>query len=419
MRRLSGTEAAFAHAHTLLRGSGRLTVSFAVDGALPPELIERAVGPWVRRLPSLSLRIEDTGDDGLRFCQGAPGPYSLPPPSAVSGTDDELAEGQRLWRLWAGHDRTGSTRFRLTLHPAICDGYSTGRFVRPLLDALLGASGGQNVRGRAQPLPPDTDTLTYEGGGPCSCGGCVPSAWPRPGARRSVAPYAGHEAGPGERRAGPGGGAADPVALTLTPYESRRLRDWCGARQLTVGGFLAAVLAGPLARETGRGEVTVATALSLRRRFAERALITEPGCALGVIRVPLRPVAGDDAVVGAGAHARALCPAVRAWRPDRRGHAGIRRAVERDAVDSGVPELRVTDAGSVDTVLGPHLRRVTGFRAAAASGDGPPGAALYLSSFRGALTVALTSRGLGPGWLRAAEQALAAAVYLRPADFPG
>lgn len=418
VRGLSDAEAASAYSHALLRGSGRLTASFAVDGVLPLEQVERAVEPWIRRLPSLSLRIEDTGGAGLRFRQGAHGPCSVQASAAVDAGDDALTEGGRLWRLRVGHDRGGATRFRLTLHPAICDGYSTARFVRPLLDTLFASPGhdARQVPGHA--LPPDTDALTYEGGGgACSCGACMPSGSPRR-LRRAVTSYAEHGSYGGGRRERRGGRAGDAVTLALTAYESRRLRDWCEARQLTASGFLSTVLADALARETGRKEVTVATSVSLRRRYAERTLIAEPGCVTGAVRVPLRPGTAGDPVGRARAHAAALCAAERAWRPERRGHAGIRRSVERDATGTGVPELRVTDAGSVDTALGPHVGRMTGFRALAASGGGPPGGTLYLSSFKGALTVALTSRGLGTGWPVVAERELAEAALLRPALLP-
>ncbi|MFE2056259.1 hypothetical protein [Streptomyces sp. NPDC059446] len=421
MRGLSDTEAASAYSHALLGGSGRLTASFDVDGVVPLEQVGRAVEPWIRRLAPLSLRIEDTGGDGLRFRRGAPGPCPVQAYPAVDEGEDTLAEGGRLWRLRAGHDRGGSTRFRLTLHPAICDGYSTARYVRPLLDALFAPPGHDAGQVRGQALPPGTDALTYEGGGACTCGVCMPSGSPRR-VRRTTTPYAGHGPYGGGRRElhdGPGPGrAGDAVTLALTSYESRRLRDWCEARQLTVSGFLSAVLADALARETGCEEVTVATSVSLRRRYAERTLIAEPGCVTGTVRVPLRSGAGGDPVSRAGAHAAALCAAARAWRPDRRAHAVIRRSVEREAAGTGIPELRVTDAGSVDTALGPHTGRMTGFRAAAAPGAGQPGGTLHLSSFKGALTLALTSRGLGTGWPAVAERELAEAALLRPALLP-
>jgi len=208
------------------------------------------------------------------------------------------------------------------------------------------------------------------------------------------------------------------MTLALTPYESRRLLDWCGAGRVTVSGFLTTVLADALARETGRTEVTVATAMSLRRRYAERALIAEPGCVLGMVRARLGAGAVGDPLGRARANTAALCSAGRAWRPERRAHAGIRRAVEREAAGACGPELRVVDAGSVDTALGPHAGRVTGFRTVAARGDGRPGGSLYLSSFKGALTVALASRGLGEHWSARVERELSEAVLLRPASLP-
>lgn len=398
VRRLSDTEAAFAYAHALLRGSGRLTTTFTVNGVLAPERVERAVELWVRRLPLLSLRIEDTGGDGLWFHKGAPGPYPV---------NEQEVDGERLWRLSVARTPVGATRFSLTLHPAICDGYSVGRLVRPLLDALFGTPGSCSGE---QELPPDLDGLTYEGGGACECGVCMPSGSPRRG-RRAVTSYAGDRDGQAEEV----GRAGDVVTLALSAYATRRLRDWCGTRQLTVSGFLTTVLADALARESGRTEVTVATAVSLRRSYAERALITEQGCVLGVVRAALRAGPGGDPVGGARANAAALCAAGRAWRPERRAHAAVRRAVERAAAGEGGVELRVTDAGSVDTALGPHAGRVTGFRTVAAHGGTRLGGTLQLSSFKGALTVALA---VGGPWATVAERELTEATLLRSAPLP-
>lgn len=411
VRGLSDTEATFAYTHVLMRGSGRLTTSFTVNGAFSPERVERAVERWVRRLPLLSLRIAGTGG-GLWFRRGAPsGAHSGHAASAEA--DDVLRAGERLWRLRVGPGPAGVTRFSLTLHPAICDGYSAGRLVRPLLDALFGTPGLDAADPAEEALPPDTDELTYEGSG-CVCGLCVPGTPRR--ARRTVASYRDHGR-EGGRRAEPGGGRTDGVVtLELTPYESRRLRDWCGARQLTVSGLLTTVLVDALARETGRTEATVAMAMSLRRRYAERTLIAEPGCVLGVVRARLRAGAVGDRLGRTRANAEALCSAGRAWRPERRAHAGIRRAVEREAAGAGGPELRVADAGSVDTALGPHAGRVMGFCTVAARGAAPPGGSLYLSSFKGALTVTLASRGLGERWAAVAERELSAAVLLRSAS---
>lgn len=429
VRALSDTEATFAYAHVLLRGSGRLTTSFTVRGEFPPERVERAVRRWLARLPLLSLRIAEV-DGRLWFRQGtargrhtvvtAPAGTRGAPCVFVAPADaDDGPAGERLWRLRAERAPAGATRFRLSLHPAICDGYSVARLVRPLLDALFDTPGPQVDHG-PQELPPDTDELTYEGGGGCVCGTCVPGASRR---GRGTVSYrdepesrAGRDTdGDGGER-GPGvGRAAGAVTLALTPYESRRLREWCGAGQLTVGGFLTTVLADALARETGRTEVAVATAMSVRRRYAERTLIAEPGCVLGVVRARLGSEAGGgDAVGRARANAAALCRAGRSWRPERRAHAGIRRAVEREA-RAPEPELRVVDAGAADTVLGPHAARVTGFATAAACGSGRPGGALYLSSYRGALTVSLASQGLGERWAARAERELSDAVLLRTA----
>jgi hypothetical protein len=421
-RALSDTEATFAYTHALTGGSGRLTTSFTVHGTFPPERVERAVKRWLGRLPLLSLRIAGA-DGGLCFRPGPPtGAHGLG--TAPAGVDEEVA-GERLWRLRSGPGPAGTTRFRLTLHPAICDGYSVGRVVRPLLDALFDTPGLDAADRAAQALPPDTDELTYEGGGGCVCGMCGSGA---PGRALGVVPYRddrgdGRERGPaaggaGAHGTGHGGGRTPGgVALALTAYESRRLREWCGAGRVTVSGFLTTVLADALARETGRPEVTVASAMSLRRRYAERTLIAEPGCVLGLVRARLNAGTAGDPLGRARANAAVLCAAGRAWRPERRAHAGIRHAVERETRARG-PEVRVVDAGSVDTALGPHAARITGLCTVAARGEGRPGSSLYLSSFKGALTVALSSRGLGESWAARAERELSEAVLLRPVFAP-
>lgn len=136
---------------------------------------------------------------------------------------------------------------------------------------------------------------------------------------------------------------------------------------------------------------------------------------LGTVRARLGAGEAGDPLSRARANAAELCLAGRAWRPERRAHTGIRRAVEREARALG-PELRVVDAGSVDTVLGPHAARVTGFRTVAARGAGRPGSSLYLSSFKGALTASLTSQGLGERWVARAERELSEAALLRTAS---
>ncbi|MFE1838248.1 hypothetical protein [Streptomyces sviceus] len=430
-RGLSDTEATFAYTHALMRGSGRLTTSFTVQGTFPPERVERAVRRWLGRLPLLSLRITGA-DDGLRFRPGATaGAHSLL--TAPAGTDDTVAAddtvagddmvaGERLWRLRAGPGPSGTTRFRLTLHPAICDGHSVGRLVRPLLDALFDTPGLDAADRAVEALPPDTDELTYEGGGGCVCGVCgrVPGAGRGHGDGRRTRDVTPGVETPGVVAPGavmPDGLMPGVVTLALTPYESRRLREWCGAGQVTVSGFLTTVLADALARETGRTEVTVATAMSLRRRYAERTLIAEPGCVLGLVKARLSAGATGDVLGRARANAAVLCSAGRAWRPERRAHAGIRHAVEREARARG-PEVRVVDAGSVDTALGPHAARITGLCTVAARGSGRPGGSLYLSTFKGALTVALSSRGLGESWTARVERELSEAVLLRPALSP-
>ncbi|MEG8276569.1 hypothetical protein [Streptomyces sp. AHA2] len=401
VRRLSDTEALFAHAHALT-GAGRITTSFTVDGRFPPDRVERAVRRWAGRLPLLSLRIAGTGDE-LCFRSPATGHA---PGDTVPGPGD----GERLWGLRVGHGPSGATRFTLSLHPAIGDAHSAGRLVRLLLDALLGTPHTGSAGPDREALPPDTDDLTYEAGNGCACGGCGSPA-PAP-ARRTAHPGAGRpyaqEEGRGEGAVS-GGRADGAVTLALTARESRRLRDWCAQRRVTVGGYLTTVLADALARETGRSEVTVATAMSLRRRYAERALITEPGCVQTLVATRLRAGTRGEPLRWARAHAAALCSARRAWRPARCGHAAVRRAVERAAL-SRAPELRLVDAGCFDTVLGAHAARVTALHTVTGHGGGAPGGSLCLSTFKGGLTLALSPRGPGERWAALAERELRAAV---------
>ncbi|MGW1719118.1 hypothetical protein [Streptomyces sp. NPDC002156] len=382
VRRLSDTEATFAYTHALMGGNTQLTTEFTVNAAFSPERVERAVELWLRRLPLLSLRIAEL-DGSLWFRRETP---EAPSP-----------EG-RLWRLRVGHGPAAATRFAFTCHHAICDGYSTGHLVRAFLDGLFGIPGGDGFRPGADPLPPDIDELTY------ASGDMRPPRTPQ--ARRSPCSYSARLTA----------SAGSPVTFTLTPRESRRLRNWCRARELTVGGLLATGLADSLARETGREEVTVSTAVSLRRRYAERSLITEPGCVLGLVRTPARTgtgTGGNDQVDRARENAAALRSAAHAWRPARRAHARIRQSVEREAAGGGAPEIRVTDIGSVDAALGSHTARLTEFRTVAARGDAPAGGTLHLSSFMGALTVALSTGSKGPARLAAAaERAVREAVLL-------
>ncbi|WP_449488264.1 hypothetical protein [Streptomyces purpurascens] len=122
VRRLSDTEATFAYTHALMGGRGGLTTSFTMNGVFSPERVEAAVELWLRRLPLLSLRIEDTGGGELWFRQGTPGPSA----------------GERLWGLRGRAGCGGGDTF--LPQPSPCD------LRRPLRRASRTAAAGRPVR---------------------------------------------------------------------------------------------------------------------------------------------------------------------------------------------------------------------------------------------------------------------------------
>ncbi|MFD8656787.1 hypothetical protein, partial [Streptomyces mirabilis] len=84
---------------------------------------------------------------------------------------------------------------------------------------------------------------------------------------------------------------------------------------MTVNQFFAVALADSYAEVTGRSEVNLCTAVSLRRRYEESAELPDVGCFINVIlNVPVRVVRGDPADE-ARDYAAAPARADAAWRP--------------------------------------------------------------------------------------------------------
>ncbi|WP_327323429.1 hypothetical protein OG735_13575 [Streptomyces sp. NBC_01210] len=78
-----------------------------------------------------------------------------------------------------------------------------------------------------------------------------------------------------------------------------------------------------------------------------------------------------------------------AWRPPRRDHATIRRAVEEAAAAQASPGICITNVGIVDPALGPHANRVTGYRTVVNRTGANYGVVLHLAMFKGAFAMAL------------------------------
>ncbi|MGW1964986.1 hypothetical protein ACWCPD_32640 [Streptomyces sp. NPDC001935] len=432
LRRLSGTEAACAYRHALTGGQTQTTTRLTVAAVFSPAYVEGAVARWARGFRALSLRIVEEGGslwfregpgfapDQLRqeVCTTAvPGPGRVGAGIVTSsaaddvstsgagdvlmgGVGDVLTAGGPLWRLEVGHDPAAAgTHLLLTCHPALCDGPSTARLLRALLDALLGEGpAGCGRPGYRQDPAPDADGLTYRpppppylGAGP----GPVPGPIPAP-----RAPLAFRAGGPDSPASLPGtrlpshlrpargavGTVAAPVGasgvapITLTARQSARLTAWCGRHRITAGEFFAAALADSCARAVGQEEVALLTAVSLRRRYAESVRVSEVGCFVNVVRATVR--AGDGGALAD--HARAYGLAVRAadaaWHPARQDHARIRRAVEAETAAGGGLGFRVTQEGCADTALGHHAALVTRY-ATIPYGTVPYEPALYGTEF--------------------------------------
>lgn len=349
VRELSDGEAAFAYTHALMRGTTQVTTQLTVRDDITPERLRGAVEQWAGELPLLGLRIEEHADT-LWFARG-PGVLpdqvrhtTLTSPDSPDGVlrrelNEVLATGGPLWRLHAVRDpRAGATHLYFTRNHAISDGHSTGAVLRALLDTLFpsGDPGPYDVRR----LPPDADGLTYRA--PAVQGFSQPPS--------ERIPFAEHR--PWEER------GADFVPCPLTRPESLALKAWCKQHGVTVNQFFAAALAESYAEVTGRAEVGMFTAVSLRQRYAG---LPDVGCFINVLRVPMRPGRGQ-LVDLAREYGTALTSADAAWRPPVRSHAAIRRAIEETAAAGSAPGICVTNVGVVDPALGPHLGRVSGYR---------------------------------------------------------
>ncbi|UYQ62631.1 hypothetical protein [Streptomyces peucetius] len=388
VRRLGDIEATFAYQHALMHGDTQATTGFTVNAEFCPEYVAQAVALWVRRFPLLSLRIGEVrgslwfqqgpGPGPGQLIQGGPAGHGSPADRLADEVNDVLPAGGGLWRLRVVHGRDpAATRFYFTVHPALSDAHSTGRLVRGLLDLLFKEAAVDGVRPAVEGLPPAADELTYVAPPPVPfdprAAGGRPGEARQPPRRRP--PWS-------ERRAG-------VVSLSLPPRESLRLNRWCAERRITPGQFLAAALARIHARRTGQEEVVLSNTVSLRGRYAERVMMPDAGCCLHEVAAALR-IGGGPTADHARAYAASLRAADAAWRPARREHARIRRAVEAEAAGGTGPDIRVTDAGSVDVALGVHAARVADFRTAVNRKATPAVGALHVSVLRGALALSLT-----------------------------
>ncbi|MFF7965050.1 hypothetical protein ACFZC3_06740 [Streptomyces sp. NPDC007903] len=376
VRELSDGEAAFAYTHALMKGTTQVTTQVTVREDIAPSRLYRAVEQWAGELPLLTLRIEEHADT-LWFAQG---PGVLPdqirhttltspdsPDDVLRRELNEVLEtGGPLWRLHAVRDpRAGVTHLYFTRNHAISDGHSTGAVIRALLDALFPSSEPSPYDVRR--LPPDADGLTYRA--PTGRGLDQPPS--------ERLPFT--ETPPWRER------GADFVPCTLTRAESLALKAWCKQQGVTVNQFFAAALADSYAEVTGRTEVAMFTAVSLRQRYAG---LPDVGCFINVLRVPMRP--GRDRLTDlAREYATALTAADAAWRPPVRSHAAIRRAVEETAAAGSAPGICLTNVGVVDPALGPHLGRVSGYRTIVNRTGANYGLVLHLGTLDGTFGPAL------------------------------
>ncbi|MFF9378242.1 hypothetical protein ACF1BB_27430 [Streptomyces griseoluteus] len=376
VRELSDGEAAFAYTHALMRGTTQVTTQVTVREDIAPARLYRAVERWAGELPLLSLRIEEHAGT-LWFARG---PGVLPEqirhstPSPPDSPDDvlrrELNEiletGGPLWRLHAVRDpRAGATHLYFTRNHAISDGHSTGAVIRALLDALFPSPEPSPYDVRR--LPPDADGLTYRA--PAGPDFVQPTS--------GRLPFAEHRPWP-ER-------GADFVPCALTRSESLALKAWCKRQGVTVNQFFAAALAESYAEATGRTEVGMFTAVSLRRRYAD---LPDVGCFINVLRVSMRPGRGRLTEL-AREYGTALTSADAAWRPPVRSHAAIRRAVGETAAAGSAPGICLTNVGVADPALGPHLGRVGGYRTIVNRTGANYGLVLHLGTLDGTFGPAL------------------------------
>ncbi|MET7891126.1 phthiocerol/phthiodiolone dimycocerosyl transferase family protein [Streptomyces mirabilis] len=411
LRRLSDVEAAFARTHALMHGTTQVTTQVTVRGDLDPQHFRRGAERWAAELPLLSLRIEER-PDGLWFTTGPgprPGQIRHDPLGAPDSPDDVLRRelndvletGGPLWRLRLVRDPdAGASHLYFTRNHAISDGHSTGAVVRALLDALFASTDGVSVHD-VRTLPPNGDALTYRPPAPPDAP--VGESVPRP----DPLPFEAHR--PWDER------AADFVPLAFTREESLALKSWCRERGVTVNQFFAVALAESYAEATGRSEVNLCTAVSLRRRYEESAELPDVGCFINILNVPVRVGRGDPAEE-ARDYAAALARADAAWRPPLRDHALIRRAVAETAAARSATGICITNVGVVDPALGPHTARVTGYRTVVNRAGANYAVVLHLGTLGGAFTTALAfgTPSTDPDTVRAVAKALRDRA-LRPA----
>ncbi|MER5429006.1 hypothetical protein [Streptomyces sp. NPDC002588] len=179
---------------------------------------------------------------------------------------------------------------------------------------------------------------------------------------------------------------------------------------MTVNQFFAAALAESFAEVTGHSEVSLFTAVSLRRRYAESPSLPDVGCFIDVLNVPLR-LDRDDLPGHARDYAAALARIDAAWRPPVREHAAIRWAVEEAAAARSAPGICITDVGVADPALGPHADPVTGYRTVVNRTGANYGVVLHLGSLGGTFRTALAFGA--PSTDRATVRAVAKALHDR------
>ncbi|MFD8009878.1 hypothetical protein [Streptomyces sp. NPDC058955] len=252
-------------------------------------------------------------------------------------------------------------------------------------------------------LPPDADGLEYR-----------PPSAPAPAAPPWTAEPA---AVPFDATARWADRAADFTPLELSARRTAELSAWCRAEGVTVHQFLGAALAESWTRVAGRADVRLLTAISLRGRYP--GPLPDVGCFIGLVGVPVVP--HPDGTTGtARRYGAALREADARWRPPRRGHAEIRRAVARAAKAAEAPGIRLTDVGVTDPALGPHADRVTGFLTVVNRTGADYGLVLHAATFGGALSLALAhgTPATDPATVRAVARELRARL-IRPGTPPG
>ncbi|MEN8655781.1 hypothetical protein ABCR94_35710 [Streptomyces sp. 21So2-11] len=162
---------------------------------------------------------------------------------------------------------------------------------------------------------------------------------------------------------------------------------------MTVTQFFAAALAesfaSGVAAAAGRSEISLFTAVSLRQRYEQSGFLPDVGCFINVVNAPVRLDCGGSTAGHARAYASSFRAADAAWRPPRRDHAAIRRAVEEAAAATESPGICITNVGVVDQALGPHSSRVTGFRTVVNRTGANYALVLHLAMFKGAFGMQL------------------------------